>query len=678
MIDFKERMITGEIKKLVPILGKEKAERISRAYLLADEDTRKRIFEMVDVVKACVFSDEKLRGTLLLEPPTKEAAAAGDLEVGQIMYGNKEMYPLKITKDMLLTHIGVFGSSGYGKTNIAYFMVKQLIAQGVPVLIFDFSKRNYRELLTMGLNVPIKLYTVGRDVAPLRFNPLIGPDNVPLSQWIKEFASIFDHAYWLLGGGKHVIMKSLENVFREKKEPTISDLKCWLSEYSNKPMSARERNWLATAIRPLDSLCMMELGDVLNCVDSISPAEFFSGPGITVLELDALDTSDKTFFIEIVMQWVRNWLLGSQEREKLRGAIVLEEAHHILNREKSKKIGSETVMDLVFREIRELGMGVIYMDQHPSLMSYPALGNTSTHIYMNLGLDTKYSSDVMDAANMLGLSDDDSGYVKKLPVGYGIVLCRRLGFTDPFMIKFPMITIKKGSISDEMVASEMGTRFLLEKRPARKAPAMEKLPDQASLSDGELKIIRAIGNGEGFFTSQIYSAISMSGTQFNKLVKRLQDVGLVGKVRARIDRNVLFCYFLSGTGQKVYNAKFGLPHQTSPEKKLHATEDMGRIIGLFKREYETRKNSLLLDMGAEIVEAMTYSCHDEEPSDTLYHICPTDKLKNILVQKKARQFAETGKRSAVLVATAKEFGAHGKFTRIDFETEHHVNYQINK
>ncbi|MCH7761355.1 hypothetical protein IIA15_08185, partial [candidate division TA06 bacterium] len=273
--------------------------------------------------------------------------------------------------------------------NLSYSLIEKLSDQNVPVIIFDFSKRNYKDLLSTHLKDRINLYTLGRTPAPFKFNPLKPPPGILLSQWMKEFSSIFDHAYWLLGGGRAVILKALDNVFASNKHPTMQDLKAWLDEYGTSSLPSRERNWISTAMRPLESLCFKEVGDIFNIKEGILPSEFFTPGRITILELDALDTNDKTFFIEIILQWIRDWLLVNWKKEQLAGVVILEEAHHVLNREKAKKMGSETVMELVFREVRELGLGIIYIDQHPSMVSYPALGNTSTHVYMNLGLDTR-------------------------------------------------------------------------------------------------------------------------------------------------------------------------------------------------------------------------------------------------------------------------------------------------
>ncbi|MCX6816231.1 MAG: hypothetical protein NT120_05280, partial [Candidatus Aenigmarchaeota archaeon] len=67
-MDYKEKLFSDEIRKLAPVLGRQNSERLSRTYLLADEDTRKRIIEMIDVMKAAVYSDKELNDTVLIEP----------------------------------------------------------------------------------------------------------------------------------------------------------------------------------------------------------------------------------------------------------------------------------------------------------------------------------------------------------------------------------------------------------------------------------------------------------------------------------------------------------------------------------------------------------------------------------------------------------------------------------
>ncbi len=743
MIRRDEKLVEKEIKKLVPVLGKERAERLKKAYLLGDEMTKGRIIEMIDTVKAAVFSNKDLRDTLLMEPPPKNVATKGDLRLGDVIYGRKSMYPFNVEGDSLLTHIGIFGSSGYGKTNIALCMIKQLSDNNIPVVIFDFSKRNYKDLLSTELRDKIQIFTVGRRVSPYRFNPLRPPEGVQLSQWMKEFASVFDHAYWLLGGGRHVILKALDNVHTEVKKPVLKDLKEWLKEYSvSNKMPSRERNWLATAERPLESLCFKELGEVFDCDQGIKPSEFFKPGKITILELDSMDTNDKTFFIEITLQWIRDWLMVKGKKEELVGTIILEEAHHILNREKSRKLGSETVMDLIFREVRELGLGVIYIDQHPSMVSYPALGNTSTHIYMNLGLDTKQSSDILDASNMLGLDyDEEGGYIRKLPVGHGFTLCRNSEFPNSFMVRFDNFGFEKGSVTDMDIAEFMKGKMeieyprddyqvdgvgqagqadqadnndrtdqtdqtesneetktnttewnreyrdnrlvrdvqnvpkgdLMESRTVKKEERIRMDPKNVpmhkiqEINENDWDVIKAIGNGSGAFSSQIYKNLRISGSVFNRRIDKLIDLGLVEMRKAKIKKNRLNYYYLTGIGMDVFATRYGIEEeviQTSLEKVL----EMFSMAGW---SFEKGENRVVLDINGKKANIIVANTQDREKihSDlgkNRYFLCASEQIKNMILQETAKR-ARGGKMLTLFISTINNFEDKGEFERIEFD-----------
>jgi len=685
--------VSDEIRRLVPVLGKDKASRLETAYLLADEDSRKRILEMIDTLKAAVFSDEDLKKAVLIEPPSKELVSNGDLRFGTVLYGKKKLYPLMLDRESLLTHVGIFGSSGYGKTNLVYWLVKNLAEQDIPVLIFDFSKRNYRDLLQIPeLKDKIRIYTVGRNIAPFRFNPLKPPEGVQISQWAKEFSEVFDHAYWMLGGGRHVILKALDAIYEAKSPefPRIKDLKDWLEKYRRNQTSSRERNWIATAERPLESLCFRELGDVFDCGEGVMPSEFLKKGRITILELDPLSTNDKTFLIEIMLQWIRDACLISGEREKLMGVITLEEAHHVLNREKSKRIGMETVMDLIFREIRELGLGVIYVDQHPSLISYPALGNTSTHIYMNLGLDTKYSSDIQDASNMLGLKYDEEGdYLRRLPVGHAFILMRRLAFPNPFLVSFPLVDIKKGFVNDEMIKKFMEDNLLeyikkqremkLEETVDEKRPETYVTKNIEELDDKSLKIVEIIGNAQGSSTSDIYNLISISGNSFKKRAEILSDMGIIASVIGKVYRQRAIYYFLTVEGEKLFESKF---QRQTEEIRINVEDVMNFLISHFGlkgwRILDKKTDQIIFEKENSKICVNVENEFNKEKVDeeinklvregNLHFVCLSEKIKNFVIQRAAKYcFDKKLGNVTIFVATVDDIKGDKDFKRVDFQ-----------
>lgn len=702
MSDYVRVEIANEIKKLVPVLGKENALKIEQAYLLGDDETKKRVIEMLDAVKAAAFADESLKDSVLIEAPSKETASRGDIFTGTVLYGKKRLYPFFLDRNMFLTHVGIFGSSGYGKTNVVHNLVRELSEKSVPILIFDFSKRNYRDLINIPeLKDRIQIFTIGRNISPFKFNPLHPPEGVEVSQWIKEFAEIFDHAYWLLGGGRHIILKALDKIYKNPKNgeyPQLRAVKYYLDELESDKNSARERNWIVTAQRPLESLCFRETGEIFDTNKGILPSTFFEGNKITILELDALTTNDKTFFIEIMLQWIRDWLIVKNTKEKLSGAIVLEEAHHVLNREKSKKMGTESVIDLVFREVRELGMGMIYVDQHPSLISYPALGNTTTHIYMNLGLDTQYSSDIQDACSMLGLDYHTEGsYLRQLPVGDGFLLCRRLSFSHPFLIQFPLAKINKGAVTDDdvrRIAKALPEEVLMvpkvEGLSAKKEIAPKHIEIEAprpvppriaqeekqldagkiGLPDSCLKILRVLGRFDASTTSEIYGGISMSGSTFKKNAERLIEEGYLGFRNAKVFRQTSIFYFLTNKGAAAFSRTFGMPRE-----EINADEFAKAAELLFKKEgweIDRSKNVWALSRKGRQIKAIPASSLERAmlegyvSNEDAYFIAANERIKNALIQMAAKRAAEGEKSFVFSVETLEALSKGEKFRKLEF------------
>ena len=98
---------------------------------------------------------------VLLKPPPRELAA-GQYPVGMIHYGKDGFYPFGLREDEFIQHIGIFGRSGSGKTNLAYLLLQGLTKAGKPFLVFDW-KRNYRDLISSPVFGDLVIFTVGRE-----------------------------------------------------------------------------------------------------------------------------------------------------------------------------------------------------------------------------------------------------------------------------------------------------------------------------------------------------------------------------------------------------------------------------------------------------------------------------------------------------------------------------------
>ena len=442
--------IEDVFSKLKPVMGK-RLDLLWQEYILATPATRKMIEDTLRITLAKSVNRTFEEPDILLEPPAAHIAK-GEYPLGMVYYANKEFHPFGLREDELIQHLGIFGRSGSGKTNVGMALTLSFLKKRKPFLIFDW-KRNYRDLLSLPQAENVLVFTVGRDIAPFHFNPLMPPQGTSPSVWLKKLIDIMAHAYFLGEGCAFVLQKAFDAVYREfgvysgkvERWPTMADVQKWLYEHKTK---GRESSWMESTLRAVGVLCFGEVNRVLNAREPMSMERLLSKP--VILELDALTNSDKTFFIEALLLWIHHHRLAQEARETFKHAILIEEAHHILLRKKQEAGGEEAVTDVILREIRELGEAIILIDQHPSLISKPGLGNTYCTIAMNL----KHRSDIAMIADCLLFDAASARYLGKLEVGWGVVRLQGRWF-EPFLVKFPLIRLKKGEITDRAISDRM-------------------------------------------------------------------------------------------------------------------------------------------------------------------------------------------------------------------------------
>lgn len=437
-------------RKLKPAMG-DKLDVLWQEYILADQATRQLIEKTLRVMLARRYDEAFDSEQVLLEPPPEELAR-GEYPLGIIHYGEDKFYPFGLREHEFIQHMGLFGRSGSGKTNVAYLILLNLVRAGKPFLVFDW-KRNYRDLLSLSEFKDLLIFTVGRDISGFRFNPLIPPPGTPATVWLKKLIEIMCHAYFLGEGVAVLLLRAIDGLYQEsgmyrgevERCPTMADVRDWLVAYRAK---GREAGWMESAMRAVEVLCFGEMGSALNDDSSFDIERLLEKR--VVLELDALTNSDKTFLIEALLLWIHHFRMGQKERERFKHAVIIEEAHHILLRKKQEVTGEETVTDVLLREIRELGECIICLDQHPSLISKPALGNTYATFAMNL----KHRGDIAMIKDCLLLDSEQAGYLGKLEVGWAVTKLQGRWF-KPFLVKFPLVTLEKGSVTDATVRSHM-------------------------------------------------------------------------------------------------------------------------------------------------------------------------------------------------------------------------------
>ncbi|MFX0097872.1 MAG: ATP-binding protein [Candidatus Hodarchaeota archaeon] len=436
-------------RKLRPVVGTQ-IDKIWQAYLIEDNKGKGEIEEYLKLLSASVISERLEKDQIFLFPPSKERAA-GSYYIGDVLYNKKCLYPFGLREKEWIQHVGIFGRSGAGKTNLGFSIVSELFKKNKPFIIFDW-KRNYRDLSALPDFHDLLVFTVGRNIAPLRFNPLIPPQGTDPRTWLKKIIEVVAHSYFLGEGVMYLLQKAINSVYRRygvydgsvNQYPTFRDVLRWFDKYKAK---GREANWLSSTLRAISTICFGEMNRLTN-IGNQQIEQLLKKK--VILELDALTQSDKIFFIEALLLWIHHYRLREKEREAFKHAVIIEEAHHILSGEKASLTGGESIMETTFREIREFGESLIILDQHPFQISLPALGNTYTTIVMNL----KHKKDVNTIAQCMMLDRTEKEYPGNLEIGEAIVRLQGR-IMKPFLIKIPEFEIKKGVVTDEILREKM-------------------------------------------------------------------------------------------------------------------------------------------------------------------------------------------------------------------------------
>jgi len=440
--------------KLRPILG-EKVDRLWRAYLVEDMDGKREIEQILNMLYVDnMNTDFSSKNIDTLVPPPAENVR-GEYPIGEITYAGKRLYPFCLREHDWIKHVLIVGASGSGKTNLCFQVLKNFIHKKKPFLVLDW-KRNYRDIITESYGKDVRIYTVGREAAPFRFNPMIPPPGTAPKTWLKKLIEIIAHATYVGEGVMYLLQKALDKTYRDfglygskpvVNYPTLKDL---LNTIENTTAKGREAGWMSSTLRALGALTFGETGKTFNVRQQSDMVDLLNHH--VILEMDSLTNTDKIFLVESILLWIHHYRLSSpsQKREEFDHAIILEEAHHVIGKDKSDLVGGESITDVIIREIRELGESVIIIDQCPSLLSLPARGNTWCTIVLNL----KDAKDVNSAASSLLIEASDKKVLGRLDIGEAVAKIQGR-WHKPFMIHVPHIPIKKGSVNDKMVSEMM-------------------------------------------------------------------------------------------------------------------------------------------------------------------------------------------------------------------------------
>ncbi len=360
-----------------------------------------------------------------------------------------------IPVNQLDRHAFVTGITGSGKTNTVFVLLAALAGQGVPFLVIEPAKSEYRALTALGIE-GLRVYTLGDERGSrFRLNPLQFTPGTNLVAHIDNIRATFNAAFPMYASMPYLLEQALVLVFEERgwdlalgtnrfldeqghREPSVygpymprlSDLLVALDGVVKGVGFAEEAssNYLAALKARIGSLLTGSKGAMLDTRLGLSPAELFGRD--TVVELrNVADEEEKAFLMAVLMGKLYAWrehcyLQGEEVGTNLQHVLVFEEAHRLLRNvaeSGSESAGSraravETFANML-AELRQYGQGIVVVDQVASKLVPDVVKNTNLKI-----LHRVVAPDDRDfVGGCMGLDDDQKDHVGRLGVGEAVV-----------------------------------------------------------------------------------------------------------------------------------------------------------------------------------------------------------------------------------------------------------------
>lgn len=368
------------------------------------------------------------------------AQAGRSLTLGHIRHLWENLpQTIELNLDQLSSHVFVSGSTGAGKSNTLYEMLSQISAAGVPFLVIEPAKGEYKHVF--GHRDDVNVFgTHPAHSELLRINPFRFPLAIHVLEHVDRLVEIFNVCWPMYAAMPAVLKEAIlqayqqcgwdldlsTNRYSDALFPTFSDLLSTLQSVIEASAYSQELkgNYIGSLSTRIKSLTNGLNGQIFTA-NEIDSAELFDQSA--VVDLSRIGSSETKALIMgiLVMRLSEHRMAGGGMNQPLRHVTVLEEAHNILKRspseggaEGSSVVGkSVEMLTNAIAEMRTYGEGFIIADQSPHAVDIAAIRNTNTKIIMRL-------PDEMDRrliGKSVALRDDQLEEIAKLPKGVAIV-----------------------------------------------------------------------------------------------------------------------------------------------------------------------------------------------------------------------------------------------------------------
>ena len=391
---------------------------------------------------------------------------------GMLLGVDQDKHEIFYPWSLLPKHAFLAGMPGSGKTNAMMYLVTSMHHAGIPVLVLEPAKKEYRVLSTLdGMEDTYLFSPSANSMFPIHINPFEFPKGMKLAEHINHLLDIFNGTFFLDPPMPMLLVEGIQNCYEEKgwlpgmintgelPYPTMSMLYTNIKKLFDKyKYDSDVRDNLESVLQVrIGSLMQREMGDIFDVeYSTFLPEEWLEKSA--VIELASLGSVPTNFMMLTLLTLIRE-VLGlkpyrpdPQDDNKPRHVVFLEEAHNLIANTSEQtagvvdpKIAATAFIKDMLAEVRALGEGIVIADQLPTAMAPEVVKNTSLKIGLRLTS--------ADERNLLGQSmSADAVQIEQMGVyvpGQCLVGYEKL--QKPFEMRIPVFTAKEEVLNDRQL-----------------------------------------------------------------------------------------------------------------------------------------------------------------------------------------------------------------------------------
>lgn len=357
-----------------------------------------------------------------------------------------------IDKNSLAMHTFVTGSTGSGKSNTIYELIRQCNTLGANFMIIEPAKGEYKHIF--GNRADVKVFGTNPQYSDLlRINPFKFPKGIHVLEHVDRIVEIFNVCWPMYAAMPAVLKEALlkayedcgwdfsisKNSYDEELFPTFIDLQEELIDVINNSAYSEEvkSNYMGSLVTRVKSLTNGLNGQIFASNEIDNKVLFDENVVVDISRVGSLETKSLIMGLLIMRLSEHRMTNASAMNIPFKHMTVLEEAHNILKRTSTEQnpenpsVAGKSVemISNAISEMRTYGEGFVIVDQSPSAVDISAIRNTNTKIIMRLPDE----SDRRLVGKSAGLRDDQLDEIAKLPKGVAVVY--QNDWVDPVLCK---------------------------------------------------------------------------------------------------------------------------------------------------------------------------------------------------------------------------------------------------